>query len=76
MPSVAGIHNVLMGSRDREPADCDAAGELLRVAPSAVTAAYQNRRFLQSAVQFLTASAGVRQFIDVGCGLLAPGCAW
>ena len=41
--------------------------------PSAVTAAYQNRRFLESAVQFMTACAGVRQFIDIGCGLPAPG---
>jgi S-adenosyl methyltransferase len=41
--------------------------------PSAVTAAYQNRRFLERAVQFLAACAGIRQFIDVGCGLLAPG---
>lgn len=73
MPSVAGIHNVLLGSRDRGPADRDAAGDLLRVAPSAVTAAYQNRRFLENAVQFVTACAGVRQFIDFGCGFLVSG---
>ena len=66
MPSSAG-------SRDRGSADRDAAGELLRAVPGAVTAAYQNRRFVESAVQFLAACAGVRQFIDLGCGLLAPG---
>jgi hypothetical protein len=73
MPSVAGIHSVLIGSRDRGTADRDAAGELLRATPTAVTAAYQNRRFLETAVQFLTACAGIRQFIDVGCGLPAAG---
>jgi hypothetical protein len=73
MASVAGIHSVLAGSRDRGPADRDAAGQVLRAIPGAVMAAYQNRRIVESAVQFLTACAGVRQFIDIGCGLLAPG---
>jgi hypothetical protein len=73
LPSVAGIHSVLLGGRDRGPADRDAAGGLLRVLPGAVTAACQNRRFLESAVQFMIAASGIRQFIDVGCGLLAPG---
>jgi hypothetical protein len=71
MPSVAGICNVLTGSRDSSPADRDAAGELLRIVPGAVTTAYQNRRFLESAVQFMAACGGIRQFIDIGCGL--PG---
>ena len=73
MPSVAGIHDVLNGSRGHDPVDRDAAGELLRTDPSAVTAAYQNRRFVESATQFMTACAGIRQFIDIGCGFLAPG---
>ena len=73
MPSVAGIHSVLAGSRDGHPADRDAAGELLRITPGAVTAAYQNRRFLESAVQLAAACGGIRQFVDIGCGLLAPG---
>jgi hypothetical protein len=75
MPSVAGIHGVLCGSRGRDPADRDAAGELLRADPSAVTAAYQNRRFVESATQFMTACAGIRQFIDIGCGFPGPGAA-
>jgi hypothetical protein len=70
--SVAGIHSVLIGHRG-DRASRDAAGELLRLVPSTVTAAYQNRRFVQSAVQFAVVSAGIRQFIDIGCGLPAPG---
>jgi SAM-dependent methyltransferase len=73
LASVAGVHSVLAGSRDLGRADRGAAGELLRAVPSAVTAVYQNRRFADSAVQFLTACAGVRQFIDLGCGMPAPG---
>lgn len=72
MPSVARIHDILLGGQGDYPADRDAAGELLRVAPCAVAAAYQNRRFLESAV-LSVARAGIRQFIDVGCGFLAPG---
>lgn len=71
-PSVAGICSVLLGGRDRGAADRVAAGELLRMVPSAVTAAYQNRRFLVSALQFAVACSGIRLFIDVGCGFLAP----
>lgn len=48
MPSVAGIHSVLIGSRDRGPTDRDAAGKLLKAVPSAVTGAYQNRRFVEA----------------------------
>jgi hypothetical protein len=73
VPSVAGIRNVLLGARDGGAADRAAAGELLRIVPSAVTAAYQNRRFLTSAVQFAALSSGLRQFIDLGCGFLATG---
>jgi S-adenosyl methyltransferase len=71
--SVAGIHNVLLGGRERGFPDRDAAGGLLRILPSAVTAAHQNRRFVESAVQFMIAMSGIRQFIDIGCGLPAPG---
>jgi hypothetical protein len=71
-PSVAGISSILLGRSGDRPSR-DAAGELLRLVPAAVTAAYQNRRFLQSAVQFTLISTGIRQFIDIGCGHSAPG---
>ena len=43
------------------------------MAPGAVMAAYQNRRFVQTAVQFITACEGIRQFVDTGCGFIGPG---
>ncbi|HUZ50993.1 MAG TPA: SAM-dependent methyltransferase [Streptosporangiaceae bacterium] len=73
MASVAGIHGVLTGRPGHGPADRYSAGELLRTMPGAVTAAYQNRRFLECAVQFLAACEGIRQFVDIGCGLPAAG---
>jgi hypothetical protein len=72
-PSVAGIHSTLLGSRGASPASKEAAGKLLRIAPGAVMAAYQNRRFLQAAVQFAAIGSGIQQFIDIGCGLILPG---
>jgi SAM-dependent methyltransferase len=72
MPRVARIHNILLGGQGHHPADRDAAGKLLRLAPCAVAAAYQNRQFLERAV-LSVARAGVRQFLDIGCGLLGPG---
>jgi S-adenosyl methyltransferase len=69
-PSIAGIYNVLLGGRGRCAADQDAAGALLQIVPGTVTAAYQNRRFLRTAVHHLATHAGIRQFIDIGCGFL------
>ena len=37
--------------------------------PSCLDIGRQNRQFLYRAVRFLTEEAGIRQFIDMGCGL-------
>lgn len=68
-PSVTGIHRALLGGKDWPAADQDAACELLRLVPDAVTAAYQHREFLQRAVLFLAGQAGVSQFVAIGNGL-------
>ena len=68
-PNVARIYDVLLGGTANLAADHAFAGELLRLVPDAVMAAYQNRNFVRRAVQFLAGPAGIRQFIDVGTGL-------
>ena len=68
-PNVARIYDVLLGGTANLAADQAFAGELLRLVPDAVMAAYQNRNFVRRAVQFLAGPAGIRQFIDVGMGL-------
>ena len=68
-PNVARIYDVLLGGTANLAADQAFAGELLRLVPDAVMAAYQNRNFVRRAVQFLVGPAGIRQFIDVGMGL-------
>lgn len=73
IPNVARIYDTILGGRGNPAADQEAAGELLRLVPDAVMAAYQNRNFLQRAVQLLASQAGIRQFIDIGMGLPTHG---
>jgi hypothetical protein len=52
-------------------ADREVAEKLLVSVPPARTGARENRPFLCRAVGFLTAKAGIRQFLDIGTGLPA-----
>jgi hypothetical protein len=45
----------------------------MRLRPQVVASARANRAFLARVVRFLAAEAGIRQFLDVGVGLPAPG---
>ena len=73
VPNVARIYDFLLKGKDNYAADRDAARNLLKAVPGAMRAAQDNRRFLQRAVQFLAAEAGIRQFIDIGTGLPTRG---
>lgn len=67
-PSVARMYDYFLGGKDNFEADRRAADEILRLSPSAPNAAFDNRRFLGRAVEYL-ASSGITQFIDIGSGL-------
>ncbi|MEN3361059.1 MAG: hypothetical protein V7637_5041 [Mycobacteriales bacterium] len=67
-PSAARIYDYLLGGKDNFAVDRDAAERVLTVAPDQRRLAQANRAFLIRAVRVL-ASAGVRQFIDLGTGL-------
>jgi hypothetical protein len=62
-------YNYLLGGKDNFAADRASGDELARMFPSVRTAAIENRRFLQRVTRFLTAEAGIRQFLDIGTGL-------
>jgi S-adenosyl methyltransferase len=68
-PNPARIYDYLLGGKDNYPVDRDAAEAILDVAPQARQGAKENRAFLQRAVRFLAAEAGIRQFLDIGTGL-------
>ncbi len=72
-PNPARIYDALLGGKDNYPADRNAAHDILNVAPQARRGAKENRAFLQRAVRYLAAEAGIRQFLDIGTGLPTQG---
>jgi hypothetical protein len=68
-PHSARIYDYLLGGKDNFAADRETAGQVLRTWPTVRTAARENRAFLNRAVRYLAAEAGIRQFLDVGSGL-------
>jgi hypothetical protein len=67
-PSIARVWDVLLGGKDNFAADREQAAKLLRVFPRAAELARESRQFQARAVAHVAAQ-GVRQFIDLGCGL-------
>jgi hypothetical protein len=72
IPNEARILDYLTGGKDNFAVDREAAHQALRIAPDLRVVAVQSRRFLRRAVNVLVAE-GMRQFIDVGCGLPTRG---
>ncbi|WP_214106577.1 SAM-dependent methyltransferase [Acrocarpospora catenulata] len=69
VPHAARIWNYWMGGTDNYEADRAAGKAVADVYPDIVTMALESRRFLIRVVRFLTAEAGIRQFLDIGTGL-------
>jgi hypothetical protein len=69
VPHPARRYNYWLGGKDNFAADRASADAIEAQYPDIRTSAVQNRRFLQRAVRFLTAEAGVRQFLDIGTGM-------
>jgi S-adenosyl methyltransferase len=65
----ARIYNYWLGGKDNFAADRQAAQEVLDVMPVIAQVARSNRMFLSTAVHYLVAQAGIRQFLDIGTGL-------
>ena len=68
-PHPARRYDYWLGGKDNFQADREAAEAIAAVFPSIRTAARENRAFMQRAVRFLAAEAGIRQFLDIGTGL-------
>jgi hypothetical protein len=68
-PHPARRYDYWLGGKDNFQADRDAAEAIAAVYPHIRTAARENRAFMQRAVRFLAAEAGVRQYLDIGTGL-------
>jgi hypothetical protein len=72
-PHPARMYNAYLGGNDNYPADRAAVRRILRDFPEVRGIALANRAFMQRAVRFLAAEAGVRQFIDIGTGIPSAG---
>ena len=67
-PSIARVWDFLLGGKDNFAADRDQAAKLLSVYPRAAELARESRQFQARALTYV-ASRGIRQFVDLGCGL-------
>jgi hypothetical protein len=65
----ARVYDYWLGGKNNFAADREAAEATLAVNPYILPGVQANREFLASAVTFLAADAGIRQFLDVGTGL-------
>jgi hypothetical protein len=66
-------YNYWLGGKDHFAAD-RASGDAIEAAfPTARRAALANRAFMGRAITYLARNVGIRQFIDIGTGLPAPG---
>lgn len=74
VPQSARIWNYWMGGDDNYPVDRAAGDAWVAIQPEMASIAKESRKFLMSAVHYLAAEAGIRQFLDVGAGLpFTPG---
>jgi hypothetical protein len=65
----ARVWNYWLGGKDNFEADREAGDRVFAMFPDIVLVARSDRAFLGRAVRFLTAEAGIRQFLDIGTGL-------
>jgi SAM-dependent methyltransferase len=68
-PSVARVHNYLLGGKDHFLADREFAHRLLELAPNAPAVLRANRDYMSRVVRHLAGTRGIAQFIDIGTGL-------
>lgn len=74
VPHPARVYAYWLGGKDHYTADRKAAEEVIRHRPQVVAGARANRAFLVRVVRYLAGECGIRQFLDIGTGLPAPGC--
>jgi hypothetical protein len=69
VPHSARIWNYWLGGKDNYQVDRVVGDQVAQMFPGIRTAARVSRQFLFRVISYLTAQAGIRQFLDVGTGL-------
>jgi hypothetical protein len=67
----ARVHDYWLGGKDNFAADRAVGDAVMEAYPGIVMSVRANRAFLARVVRFLTAEAGIRQFLDIGTGIPA-----
>jgi hypothetical protein len=65
----ARVWDYWLGGKDNFAADREAGEQVIAAMPSVDAAARAGRTFLATAVHYLAAGMGIRQFLDIGTGL-------
>ncbi|HEX6197151.1 MAG TPA: SAM-dependent methyltransferase, partial [Jiangellaceae bacterium] len=68
-PTSARAYGYMLGGKDNFEVDRQAILAQLPMFPESIDITRQNRQFLYRAVRYLAQEAGIRQFLDMGCGL-------
>lgn len=68
-PHPARVYDYWLGGTNHYAADAEAAEKIARIWPKIKEGAQHNRAFMHRAVRYLTAEAGIRQFLDIGTGI-------
>nr|WP_231861551.1 MULTISPECIES: SAM-dependent methyltransferase [Frankia] len=72
-PSAARMYDYALGGSHNFAADREATQAVIAAFPDGPLVARSNRLFLHRAVRFLTAEAGITQFLDLGSGVPTVG---
>jgi hypothetical protein len=67
-PSIARCYDAVLGGKDNYEIDREVVARLCAIVPDAAQTARANRAFVLRAVRVM-AQAGIRQFLDLGCGI-------
>jgi hypothetical protein len=66
---IARVYDYWLGGKDHFAVDREAGDKTLQEYPDMLSSVRANRAFLRRTVRYLTAEAGIRQFLDIGTGL-------
>jgi hypothetical protein len=70
-PSPARVWNYWLRGKDNYPVDREVGKLVADMYPGILDMATESRTFLTRSVRYLAAEKGIRQFLDLGCGLPA-----
>lgn len=69
VPHSARMYDWWIGGKDNFAADRELGARFAQAIPSIPAMARENRNFMHRVVRYLSAQAGIRQFLDIGTGI-------